>query len=220
MPLHSWVDEFDYFPRNHVSSEMAQALEEWYSHAVWAQATGSSDEESRSARWWGAYFAVDTTSVLIEVGFPYELIEDSPTQRPIPGWRALFLEIEAGIAIVKTGYRVPPYTYLHIRNPLESFLEWLVFSLERSSYLDTTVASGWWSNDGVWIPHGVEFSGEFAPYCGIPNDLPYLWLMLGKDLKEVERVLYEWFPEGRFDAILGLFERWLVFAKYPPEWLE
>jgi hypothetical protein len=219
-PLHSWIDEFDYFPRDHVAPEMVEALDKWYGEAIWAQATGSSDEESRSARWWGAYFAVETTSNLLEVGFPSEITEALPPFGAIYGWRSLFLEIEAGVAIVKTGYRFPPYTRLPIQNPLESVLEWLAFSLENSTFVENPVSWPQWMDRSVWIPNGVEFSGDFAPYCGIPNDLPYLWLTLSKDLKAVERVLTEWFPEGRFDEILRLFERWLTVAKYPPAWLQ
>ena len=94
------------------------------------------------------------------------------------------------------------------------------FSLEHSTFVHSPVSWPEWMDRGVWIPRGVQFSGEFAPYCGIPNDLPYLWLMVGKDMKVVARVLYEWFPEGRFEEILLLFEEWLNAAKYPPAWSE
>jgi hypothetical protein len=89
-----------------------------------------------------------------------------------------------------------------------------------TTFVEGPVSFPQWMDEAFWIPHGVDFSGEYLPYCGIPNDLPYLWLAFERDLLEVERLLFEWFPEGRFEQILQLFERWLALAKYPPAWSE
>jgi hypothetical protein len=196
---------------------MATVLDEWYSGAVWAQHEGCHIDEYSSLHRWGAIFVEETIENLLRIRFPYELLEVEPEQSPLWVPRDIFLVSEGGTITAKTGDCFAGKV-LKIRNPLESYLEWLAFSLENSTFVEGPVSFPQWMDTAVWIPHGVDFSGEFAPYCGIPNDLPYLWLVVERDLLEAERVLYEWFPEGRFEQILRLFERWLAIAKYPPAW--